>query len=244
MATDAADNLIHYLFVDKKYQQSLGSIRHWDNLKVGFDEQGIWVKNLQIHQLQSKEIQTIPQKKIFYEKEGRLFPKKSLLPDGVVPTLIWTPIDRALPVKLPSLNHNFFGINDSLKIKLIETENEKDSVAMITDLDVLGGCLSYVPDVRLKNLSWCILDDYTACILGTPLLSIQGEVFWQDRDIFLPSGYDVDLGVLREEMKSLLGLANDELALWLKSGDLLKLSYSNFRPLSRASFRLSLNITI
>jgi hypothetical protein len=242
MAIDASDHLMFYLFIEKNYQQSIGGFRHWDNLKVGFDEQGVWIKNLDLPQIQSKEIQTIPQKRIFYEKGGRLFPLNSLLPEGVVPSLMWTSIDRAFPVKLPSLNHNFFGVNDTLDIQLIPVENEKHSVAMIADLDILGEYLTYVPDVRLKNLSWCILDDYTACILGTPLLSIQGEVFWQDDAIFLPAGYDIDLGSLREEMKNLLELVNDEFLLWLKSGSLLKLSREDFRPLSRASYRLSLNI--
>jgi hypothetical protein len=35
-----------------------------------------------------------------------------------MPNLLWTPIERALSIDLPSFNHNFFGINQSVDIKL------------------------------------------------------------------------------------------------------------------------------
>jgi hypothetical protein len=240
MASDAADNLNYFLLLEEDHQLFLGGIRHWNNLKVGFNEQGIWIKDFDYAQIQSTEVKTIPFKKVFYEKNGRLFPLNSLLPEGIVPTLIWTPIDRAIPIVLPSLNHNYFGVNEPLTIRLVAAESEKESVAMIVDLDILVDYLEHVSEVRLKNLLWCILDDYTACIVGTPLLSIQGEVFWQSDVFLIPSGFDLELYVLKEELKNLLEVGDSDRIIWLRSGNYLKLAHSDLQPLSRASFRMNI----
>lgn len=240
MANDATDNLNYFLLLEDDHQLFLGGIRHWNNLKVGFNKQGIWIKDFDYAQIQSTEVKTIPYKKVFYEKNGRLFPLNSLLPEGIVPALIWTPIDRAIPITLPSLNHNYFGVNEALTIRLVAVESEKESVAMIVDLDVLRDYLEHVPEVRLKNLSWCILDDYTACILGTPLLSIQGEVFWQSDVFLIPSGLDLELHVLKGELKNLLEVGDSDRIMWLRSGNYLKLVHTDLQPLSRASFRMNI----
>lgn len=240
MANDAADNLNYFLLLDEDHQVFLGGIRHWNNLKVGFDEQGTWIKDFDYAQIQSIEVKTIPYKKVFYEKNGRLFPENSLLPEGIVPALIWTPIDRAVPVTLPALNHNYFGVNETLTMRLVTAESEQESVAMIVDLDVLGDYLEHVPEVRLKNLSWCILDDYTACVLGTPLLSVQGEVFWQSDVFLIPSGFDLELHALKDELKHLLEAGDSDRILWLKSGKTLKLTHTDLKLLSRASFRMNI----
>lgn len=240
MANNASDNLNYFLLLEEHHQLFLGGIRHWNNLKVGFDEQGIWIKDFDYAQIQSTEVKIIPYKKVFYEKNGRLFPLNSLLPEGIVPALIWTPIDRAIPVTLPSLNHNYFGVSESLTIQLVASENEKESVAMIVDLDILGDYLEHVSEVRLKNLFWCILDDYTACILGTPLLSVQGEVFWQSDVFLIPSGFDLELYTLKGELKQLLEVADSDRVVWMRSGKFLKLSHTDLQPLSRASFRMNI----
>lgn len=240
MANNASDNLSYFLLLEEHHQLFLGGIRHWNNLKVGFDELGFWIKDFDYAQIQSTEVKIIPYKKVFYEKNGRLFPENSLLPEGIVPALIWTPIDRAIPVTLPALNHNYFGVNEPLTMRLVNAESEQESVAMIVDLDVLGDYLEHVSEVRLKNLSWCILDDYTACVMGTPLLSIQGEVFWQSDVFLIPSGFDLELHTLKGELKQLLEVADSDHIVWLKSGYYLKLAHTDLKPLSRASFRMNI----
>jgi hypothetical protein len=68
MANNAADNLNYFLLLEEDHQLFLGGIRHWNNLKVGFDEQGIWIKDFDYAQIQSTEVKIIPYKKVFYEK--------------------------------------------------------------------------------------------------------------------------------------------------------------------------------
>lgn len=244
MANDAANNLTYFLLLEEDQKSFLGGIRNWDNLKVGFNEQGIWVKDFDYAQIQAIEVKTIPHKKVFYEKNGRLFPLDSLLPEGIVPSVIWTSIERALPVTLPSLNHNYFGLDDSLVIRLVPAENEKESVAMIVDLDLLGAYLEYSSTVRLKNLSWCILNDYTACIVGTPLLSIKGAVFWQQGVFLLPAGFDFELHSIKEELGKVLEVTGRDRMVWLENGSYFKLSYSDLQPLSLASFRMNIQNSI
>ena len=107
MAQNAADDIDFFLLLNDAYKSDLGTIRIWNNLKVAFDEKHIWVKDFTHNQINSIEVKSIPYKTIFYSKGAKLYLQNSLLPDRNIPaSLLWTSIDRALPIRLPSFNHN------------------------------------------------------------------------------------------------------------------------------------------
>jgi len=239
MAKDVANNLNYFLLLDEKDQSYLGSIRHWENLKVGFDEQRIWLKDLDYAQMLSVEIQTLPSKKIYSEKEGKLFPVGSLLPEGRVPSVMWTPIDRAFPVKMPSLNHNYFGLNDSIEIQLVETANEQASYALLVSLKDLESYLETAASVRLKDLSWTILNEKNALIIGTPILPLEGAAFWLDGQFLFPAGFSLELRSLNRQLETLLEIGAGDLVLWHVSGTYTLIRENELESLTRSSFQLT-----
>ncbi len=69
-------------------KEVLGAIRHWENLKVAYDEKTIWVKDFTQEQMESATLQQIPYITLYNEKANLLFKKGSLLPSLKMPSAL------------------------------------------------------------------------------------------------------------------------------------------------------------
>ena len=86
---------------------------------VGFDDDNVWISNFEQVQIESVLVKAIPNVTLYYSKNSKLFLLNSLLPSCKEPMLLWTPIERALPLKIHSFNHNYFGLDDKLSISIV-----------------------------------------------------------------------------------------------------------------------------
>ncbi|MDF2455182.1 MAG: hypothetical protein K0R51_1175 [Cytophagaceae bacterium] len=239
MAENASNDIVYYVLISASQKNELASIRHWNNVKMGTEGNQIWLKDLNYVQIHSLEIKSLSQKSFFYAKGAKLFLLNSLLPDRNIPSLLWTSIDRALPVRLPLLNHNYFGISESVELRLVADDQERQTVAMITDLNVLNRYITGAPSVRLEKLSWTILDQQKVLLFGTPQLPIQGEVFWQKKEFLLPAGYDFDLFSLTDELNHAINSQHDAWIIWSADNSCFLVPKNDVQILSLSSFRLS-----
>lgn len=236
-----AENATDYLICVKRQDiEHLGGLRQWENLFLAFEENIIWLKGFSPSQINSTLVKSIPFVERFYEKKGKLFPYHSTLPKGNLPSLLWTPIRRALRVTLPSFNHNYFGISEKISIKLVASQRERQAIAMQISLKDLEIYMSQAPEIRLKNLTWIIINQKEALLLGRPLLPLQGKVFWQNNDFLIPAGYDFDLFALSEVLNHKINPDNKNYVIWQGNSEFFYLPKSNFKALTLASFRLSI----
>lgn len=240
MAKDAANDLIYYLVLDETRKADLAQIRHWNNLRIAFEEGKIWVRGLDAVQVESVEVKSMPYKTLYSENSGKLYLYKSALPDRNLPSLLWTPVDRALPLRLPSLNHNYFGIDEKIAVRIVPSEKETEAAAMITTLDLLGKYLETAPAIRLKHLKWVMLNRDRALILGNPVLPISGTVFWQRGAHLLPAGSDFDLFLLSEALHQQIDPDRASLIVWQTDSTCFTVDKTDFQSLSLSSFRKSM----
>ena len=239
MAQDAADGVSYYLAVGRNHDEDLARIRHWNNVKIGHEENTTWAKELDYAQINSVEVRSLPSKTIYYEKESKLFLLQSLLPDRIVPSLLWTPIGRAIQVKLPSFNHNYFGLNERIEVRMIRHDYEAKAVAMVTDLEILRSYIESAPSIRLEQMRWTILERSQAFLLGKPLLPLPGNTFWQRKDMLIPAGYDFELSILADVIQRCVSPGRDHYILWTNDATYCAVPKVDLQPLSRSSFRLS-----
>ncbi|AYB32192.1 hypothetical protein [Chryseolinea soli] len=239
MAPDAANSIRYYLAIAAGNKDDLARIRQWNNLKVGFDEHTIWVRDFDYAQIHSVEVKSIPFKDLFYERDNKLFFLDSRLPERSAPSLLWTAIDRALPVKLPAFNHNYFGIHEKMDIRFVPRETEAETAAMLVTLDVLEHYLQTAPAVRLQKIRWAILDNTKALLLGKPLLPIPGETFWQRKDFLIPTGQDLELFLLADTLQKKINPGRDRWVLWSKDSSYVSILKESLMPLSRSAYRLT-----
>jgi hypothetical protein len=237
MAKNAANDLTYYLVLDEAHKADLAAVRPWQNLKVAYDQKQVWVKDLSYVQIESVEVKCIPYKTIYYESNGKLCLLNSLLPDRKIPSLLWTPIERALPVKLPSFNHNYFGITEKVPLSLVPSETEQQAEVMVLNVSKLKAYMETAPALRFKQLSWALLNNDLAFIAGTPLLPIDGEVYWRKDHFIIPAGYEFDHELLCRAMNEILNPDNDSWILWNSDNSYSLIAKEDVQPLSLGAFR-------
>jgi hypothetical protein len=237
MAENASNNISYYLVINESHKDDLAGIRQWNNLKAAFEAGSIWIKDLDYAQVNSLEVKSIPYKTVFYEKQGKLFPHNSLLPDRNVPALLWTPVERALPVKLPAFNHNYFGIKEKTVMRLISSPQEAEAEGMIIGIEQLEAYLLTAPAVRLQKLSWTLLNNDLVFLFGKPLLPVDAAVYWKRNNFMLPAGQDFELHLLSDTLNALLNPDNDHLIIWDTNNTYSLVEKSDLQPLSLSSFR-------
>lgn len=237
MAEDASNRISYYLALDRSYLDACGQIRCWDNLKAGFEDNLLWIKDFDYAQILSPEVKTIPFKMVYYEKEGKLFQMDHVLPDRRVPSILWTPIQRAFPIELPSFNHNYFGIQEKIALKLIPSETEHPSAAMMISLESLAIYLEQAPAVRLAGIKWIVIDARSALLVGVPLLPISGDVYQIWKDFLIPAGYQFDLHLLAGRLNKKLNPNGKYWVVWDRDSRYFLVNKSDLASLSLASFR-------
>ncbi len=227
------------LKINNQHKELLASIRSWDNLKVAFDSADVWIKDFTINQLNSSEIHQIPFAIIYELKDNLLFVQGSLLPSQKLPSgLLWTPILRAFPLKLPSFNHNFFGISETVFLTIIASAIEREAFVLVASIDEAKKYITTAPEIRLQQLKWVLIDSKVV-IFGTPLLPIQGETYWKNNDFLLPSGFDFEFPVLSSLLKDKINPSQENWIFWQKDATFFTVSKEDLKPLSISSFRLT-----
>jgi hypothetical protein len=242
MAQNASNDISYFLLLNEVHKEDLGTVRIWNNLKIAFDEKNIWINGFTPQQINSIEVKSIASKTIFYLKEGKLYLQNSLLLDRSIPTsLLWTPIDRALPISLPAFNHNYFGVKDTIQIELIASEKEEDACAMITTLDALKRYIETAPTIRLQHIHWTILNKTNVLLMGEPLIPIIGNAYWQQEEMLLPVGFNFDLPILSKKITSIINPRSESIVLWNTNNKYQLIDKQALQPLSLSSFRATVH---
>ena len=241
MGENTTHGLVYFLKIDKAYQEHLGNFRHWDNLKWGQDDAFVWLKDFTEAQIHSLAIQQLPFKELFYVQNQQLFPFGKKLPIGKAPSFLWTPIERAISVELPPTNENELPtLEEKVMVNIVPSEIEKQGIALLTELKHLQQYIETAPAIRLKKLSWLMIDHSKALVLGTPLLPLPGQVFWADNKFLLPLGYHFELPILSQYINKKVNPDYENWILWDKTGSYSVIPQEQIQRLSISSVRLSL----
>lgn len=242
MAENSSNPITFLVTTTKEHLQSLAQIRHFENLKVAFEGNNIWVKDFSLEQIDSALVKTLPFKSIYYLKENLLFPKGSLLPKAKLPKLLlWASIQQAFALEDVKLNHNFFGIHDTIQPRLIPSTKERDTFALLTPLNFeTKKTIENAAAFRLKKLKYTIINDIKLLILGIPNLPIQSHGFWLNNDFLFPNGYTLEFDILLASIKEKINPSGNFYVFWQNDNSYSLIAKSDFMPLSISSFRLSL----
>lgn len=243
MAKHATNSVGFFALTTKAYLQSLSQIRHFYNLKVAFNGKDVWVKGFTAEQIESVEVNTLPSKSVFYLKDNLLFPKDSLLPKMKVPSLLlWSAIVQALPLTSPKINHNFFGIHETIVPTIKPSKVVKDTKAILVTINTYTKkIIENIASYRLKDVKYTIINAKEILIIGTPIVSVQGQNYWLMNDFLFPNGYELEYPILNTVIKKQINPADLYYVLWYKDESYSLILKSDFSPLSISSFRLSLS---
>jgi len=241
MAKDFTNSLkTYYLNIESSHIDSLAQIRHWEHLKVAFHQEEIWITNFKPDEIEHALILSLPNKAIYYEKENLLFPIKSLLPEKEVPRgLLWTPIIRAIALEYPTLNRNYFGVNQHVNIKLVPAAIEQETCALLTTFKAAKEYIETAPAHRLQHIKWVVINNDKIVLLGNPILPVAGKTYWFQQGFLLPNGYDFELAILAKTLEQKINPFQSKIVIWFNDNTYTTIAKNSFQDLSISSFRLT-----
>lgn len=237
MAADIEDDVMYLLQLHLQYKDFLAQIRHWDNLKMATADESIWVKDFTAAQLEKAELRSVPFAKLFYAKNNILFPLGSLLPAGKMPALLWTPVERALPVKPEGFNHNLFTLPPTAPLRLLPSSEEHQASVLVTSIDIAGNYIETAPAARLHRLQWTVINNTEVLLMGIPLLPLNGKAYWQKGRFIFPLGLSPEFSILENIAAQSADASGECFIWWLNDKGYCLLHTTALQPLSIASWR-------
>ena len=232
---------MYFAELHKSHLDYLAPIRHWNNLKLAFHEENIFIKDFSNEQITDVVLLQIPHLVIYELKDQLLFRSDKLVPSKKMPTaLLWTPILNALTLDAPKYNMNYFGIEEKITFKLGQSEEVQEPYGLLVKLERIKSYIETLSQIRLQALKWVIIND-SVLFLGNPILPIKGKTFWKKDNALLPTGFDMEFPILFSIVQEKLNPKQDCLIMYQDNNTYLSIPFSDFKPLSISSFRLTLS---
>ena len=239
MATNLSDDVSWLLEIGERNVDLLRPIRHWPHLAMSVVDGVVWVKGLRPEDLENGLLRSIPFARLFYLREGNLYPPGGLMPLKQLPAgLAWRPFSKSLPLRFPSFNHNYFGIGERLPVRLVASASEQPAAALLVPVDMLRRYALTASAIRFRPLQWVVLEN-EALVFGAPLLPLPGVVFWQLGVHLLPAGYRFEFPALAEAIGRRLCPTSGDRLFWEPDGSCLVLGDEAIIPLSTGSIRMT-----
>lgn len=168
--------------------------------------------------------------------DGQLIPHRAQVPHGHLPTGSWQPLRSWLQLELPTAQFAPPAPSKTC-LTLVRDAAPRTPNLLITTVAAWERYASSAPIVRLAPLRFAAAADGRILIHGTPLPSMPGEFYCESDGIAVPAGWywspPVDAAVLR----SVLGLAEKELALLARDNTWERITADNFVQATRAAAR-------
>lgn len=244
MATNITERLDYVLHIPLEFKKKLAAIWHFENLKIAYDGNDIWIKDLTLDQLDSREVKTLIDAKVYYVKDDKLFPRGNLLPISTFSlTTPWEPIQHSIKIEIPKVNHNFFGIDKLANFELARTDEVRQTVAQLINITPSNSqAIETAASYRLKNLVYTIINSNQLLIMGTPLLPLRGHGFWKSREMLFPNGYHFKYPALETVVLKALNSTGNHIIVWKQNHSYVLLPKEMFVPLTISSYRKSLKL--
>ncbi|MGB0432338.1 MAG: hypothetical protein ACPGLV_17820 [Bacteroidia bacterium] len=188
---------MYFLSIHKNRFELLGNLRHLDHLQLAYENDLIWLKGFIDEEINASIIRKIPNTQVYYENHGWLHKLGSQLRERRLPNLLFTPIQRAIPIEIEHYNHNLFEVNGELKMQLTPANIEHKAFAQLVNAKQLINYTATQPNFRFKHLHWCLVNN-NPLIIGWPPLPINGTAFWLKHKILIPLGYNLNFPLFAE----------------------------------------------
>lgn len=238
MEVDASNAITYYVSIPLEYKHELMAIRTWPDLEAANDGEILWFRGMTSDQVGSVDIQSLTHRRIYRLNQGKLFLIGNLLPEFEEPNLNWTALSELLKVSRPEYNNNFIELTQKIRFRLEPATQEVPPEVIRVEIDLLSDYMADVPEVRLTPLLWTVIGN-EALVTGKPVPTIKGQSYWFDGAFFVPSGFVLKPELLRNKLAGVINPERSWHVFWNEDGTYFKVRQSDFRPLSRSSFRLT-----
>lgn len=235
MEIDVRDGIEYWISIPLSSKNSLYNLRDWNHLKIGYEQEIIWIRGFDRKQVESVEVLSLAKSIRYYLNGSKLFLYGKRLPTRLEPIVLWTPIQRALKLNLPEQNLNYFGLDQKHQLTLIPSSDEQEIIATITSLSSLNSYVSTAPFIRLKHFQWTVIADDSVLLIGKPMLPIIGKDFYQNGCFLIPAGWKLKNQNMANMYESVLMNVKQSWYIINTKSEINKLNRSDFVELTKGS---------
>ncbi len=230
-----------YILVLKQTDRAaLATIRLFPSLEVATDATDIWLKLPLSNNGLDPKIRQLPLVSTFIVDEKQLlYPIGGLTPVGRLQPMKWQSLATFLSVELP-VSILPASSASAVLVKVVPSEKERDAAALMTSASAWLAYISTASEVRLKRLKFAVSEGKKVFIMGSPLPSIEGETYWLNNHIFMPTGFDFALPIVSELIFEKEKLENQAFLCFDTEGAYFRLDVLDFVLATRSAVRLSL----
>jgi len=226
------------LVLEPQYEGQLGKIRTIPGWKAARYEDHIWLKGPLDNGKQQLLINSLPATTRYEMDAGnRLFPIGRLTPTALLEELDWLPLIDFLPLEIP-ISALPGILQTQMGISLIRSTNPKPASALQTSFEEWKAFVNDAPLIRLQQLQFAVSLTREVIVIGNPLPPIPGKVYWIDKNLLIPLGFDFDPPFLAGLIGNKAAAEIQEYILFKENGTQRSIPSDIFKPAERAVVRL------
>lgn len=244
MEADTRNGLEYCLSVDQTLRDVVFGLRKWNHLRMATEHDLIWIRGFSENEIESIQVLSLPSVNRYYLKEAKLYAYGGRLPSRIEPSLLWTPIERALKLSLPKQNFNFFGLEQNHDISIVPSELERQIDATMIPIETLQTYVNTAPRIRMAHLKWCLINSKYALIIGMPLLPVKSDDFYLNKCFLIPGGWKLKYENMINVYKKALPDNTDYWYLIDTTNKICKIRKSDFSFLNKGSVRQTIDALI
>ncbi|MBO3269469.1 hypothetical protein F1C16_06025 [Hymenobacter sp. NBH84] len=218
---------------------ALGAVRAVPDLRAAGADGRVWLRGLPAAAPLPLVVRTLPIVAAYtLDVAGRLFPVGRTTPVGTLPALAWQPIQEfaplavssaALPAQAPP----------RYSVQLVPSDRAAASAALLTSWASWHAYAETAPEIRLRALRFAVSAEQLVLVLGTPLPPLPGQEYWQQQNLLLPAGFDLEASLLAPLLIRQLTPENDAFVLFAPDGSWERVLTVHLLPVTRSAVRLT-----
>lgn len=221
--------------------KSLGHLRALPSLQVALSGDELWIRAEDPAMEMPEAVKGLPLlRNGWLDALNNFFDRGAITPTLRVTLPDWQILTQYLAVDWP-VSALPAQVKEHINIQLIRSDATQPPVALLTTLVHWKEYGDRAAGVRLAPLSFALSGEARVLVTGSPLPTIPGTEYWNDRGLWLPAGFVFASRASADLFRS-KWLMEDHIILWQENGNWSDIPRSFFKTATRSAIRFSANI--
>lgn len=223
--------------LEKSEVDSVKKLRLAEGAEVCEREHDIWVRGTKLDESLAGLLRRHPHaRRHWILDDNQLISPGKLVPDGYLPEGPWLSLRDWLTVRLP---RTLFAahLETQLQVRLVRSSDAQEASVLMTDVRRWHQYGCEAPEVRLDRWFFAAAADGRVLVRGVPLPPLPGERFVVEGGIAVAAGWAWSPLVQAENLRELLGIQEEDLAILHTDGTWEHVPSGQFVRATRSAIR-------